>query len=58
VTTPIQLLDKPANSAELLCEACDHAMDGHDAIGRRYCRATMGGALTRGCICSTTTRSM
>jgi hypothetical protein len=53
VTTPINLLDKPAErSADLVCEACEHPNSAHDAIGHRYCRATMNGALARGCICS------
>ncbi len=33
------------------CDACRHDLDGHDAIGRRFCSATVAGALTRGCIC-------
>ena len=33
------------------CDVCPHQADNHDAIGRRFCRATLAGAITRGCIC-------
>jgi hypothetical protein len=33
------------------CDVCPHALSGHDAIGLRFCRATLNGAITRGCIC-------
>ncbi|MBM7808258.1 hypothetical protein JOD57_004095 [Geodermatophilus bullaregiensis] len=33
------------------CDACPHATSDHDAIGLRFCRATLTGAITRGCIC-------
>jgi hypothetical protein len=33
------------------CDVCPHAMSDHDAIGLRFCRATLNGAITRGCIC-------
>lgn len=36
----------------VLCEMCPHELDGHDALSRRFCRATAANALTRGCICS------
>jgi hypothetical protein len=36
----------------VLCEMCPHEMEGHDALSRRFCRATAAGALTRGCICT------
>lgn len=32
-------------------DVCPHAMSDHDAIGLRFCRATLNGAITRGCIC-------
>ncbi len=41
-----------ASAAAVLCEMCPHEMDGHDALSRRFCRATAAGALTRGCICT------
>ncbi len=34
-----------------LCDVCRHTEASHDAIGRRFCAATLNGALTRGCIC-------
>ena len=30
---------------------CGHAAADHDAIGSRFCEATLTGALVRGCIC-------
>ncbi|MGZ4607252.1 MAG: RGCVC family protein [Blastococcus sp.] len=33
------------------CDVCPHPLAGHDAIGLRYCRATLAGAFTRGCVC-------
>lgn len=34
-----------------LCDVCRHTEASHDAISRRFCAATLNGALTRGCIC-------
>ncbi|MEX5718625.1 RGCVC family protein [Geodermatophilus maliterrae] len=33
------------------CDVCPHGVSHHDAIGLRFCRATLVGAITRGCIC-------
>jgi hypothetical protein len=33
------------------CVACPHLRADHDAIGLRYCQATVTSALTRGCVC-------
>jgi hypothetical protein len=33
------------------CAVCDHDLDAHDVIGRRYCEATQAQALARVCIC-------
>ena len=33
------------------CPACPHPLVTHDAIGTRFCRATIARALPRGCIC-------
>ncbi len=33
------------------CVACPHPVADHDAIGLRFCRATLDSALARGCIC-------
>ena len=33
------------------CDVCAHPAAAHDVIGRRFCEATLLGALTRGCIC-------
>jgi hypothetical protein len=42
------VLDGPQALAQC---TCGHPMDVHDAIAARYCRATLAGALPRGCIC-------
>ena len=33
------------------CDVCPHAVSRHDAIGLRFCHATLTGAVARGCIC-------
>jgi len=33
------------------CSVCPHPVRAHDAIGTRFCAATMAGALARGCAC-------
>ena len=33
------------------CDVCQHSLACHDAIGLRFCRATVNGAITRGCVC-------
>ena len=33
------------------CPACPHLLVTHDAIGTRFCRATITRALPRGCTC-------
>lgn len=40
-----------STAAEDACPACTHPWGAHDAISRRYCEATIAGALTRGCAC-------
>jgi len=35
----------------LTCAVCPHAWDAHDAIGIRYCSATVTGGFSRGCVC-------
>lgn len=37
--------------AGALCAACPHPAAGHDTIGARFCAATIGSAMTRGCVC-------
>jgi hypothetical protein len=34
-----------------VCDVCPHPAAAHDAISRRFCDATLTGAITRGCIC-------
>jgi hypothetical protein len=33
------------------CSVCPHMWDAHDALGRRYCSASMASSRSRGCIC-------
>ena len=33
------------------CDVCPHPVAEHDALGLRFCRATLAGAFSRGCIC-------
>jgi hypothetical protein len=45
-------LDASSRSeSDPMCDACAHAASAHDAIGLRFCRATLVGAIPRGCIC-------
>ncbi len=45
-------LDSRVGSARRpVCLVCEHEMDGHDVISRRYCDASQTNALTRRCIC-------
>jgi hypothetical protein len=43
-------LEKAA-SDETACDVCPHPLSAHDVIGLRFCRATLHGAFTRGCVC-------
>ncbi|MHB8340902.1 MAG: RGCVC family protein [Mycobacteriales bacterium] len=42
--------EPPVNPEPGLC-ACGHLVDAHDGVASRYCRATLSGCLSRGCIC-------
>ena len=44
----------PQPQAAATCSACPHPVARHDALGLRYCRATLTGAGARGCICQAT----
>jgi hypothetical protein len=33
------------------CAVCAHAWDDHDVIAARYCKATVAGDFSRGCVC-------
>jgi hypothetical protein len=48
---PAPLVDVRPPQVGPSCDVCPHDVAGHDAIGLRFCRATVSGALTRGCIC-------
>ena len=41
----------PVPAAEPACAACPHPVVGHDAIGLRFCRATVDSGVPRGCVC-------
>ncbi len=54
--TPALLDDRAEDAATVAapaCAGCPHGIDAHDAIALRYCRATVAGALDRGCVCQT-----
>jgi hypothetical protein len=36
---------------EQACDVCPHPHASHDAIAARFCSATGGGAIVRGCVC-------
>ena len=38
-------------AADEACSVCAHPVRTHDAIGTRFCAATMAGAHFRGCVC-------
>jgi hypothetical protein len=44
-------IEVPVDVSSGQCAVCDHHLDAHDAIGRRYCEATQAQALARVCIC-------
>jgi hypothetical protein len=46
MTTPSH--GEPPSDASCLC---GHTADEHDSVALRYCKATVEGALTRGCMC-------
>jgi hypothetical protein len=39
------------NQVDEACAVCPHPAATHDSLGQRFCRATLAGAITRGCIC-------
>jgi hypothetical protein len=41
----------PQPDSQEHCPACAHLRDAHDAIGTRFCAATIAGELARGCAC-------
>jgi hypothetical protein len=44
----------PRPDAQAVCDVCPHPAAAHDVISRRFCSATLSGAITRGCICRAT----
>jgi hypothetical protein len=44
-------VDVSVDDAIARCAVCDHDLEAHDAIGRRFCEATQAQALSRTCIC-------
>jgi hypothetical protein len=49
---PVEAQRRPATATTgPSCAVCDHEVDQHDSISRRYCQATQAHALPRGCIC-------
>jgi hypothetical protein len=49
---PFPVLHTDGSVADGACAACPHPLTAHDAISRRFCRATEAQeAATRGCVC-------
>jgi hypothetical protein len=52
IIAPREVVSSSATVAvDEACDVCEHPRELHDAIGRRFCAATISNALTRGCIC-------
>ena len=51
MTAPTSLPAPAPTAPSPVCDVCAHPAAAHDVIGRRFCDATLQGALTRGCIC-------
>lgn len=51
-TPSVPVAQPPAQLSQPTCDVCPHPVARHDAISSRFCSATLHGALTRGCICS------
>jgi len=43
--------DTRRSSDDPRCDVCPHPAADHDAIGLRFCRATLAAAIDRGCAC-------
>ena len=55
----VERMQEPADSASQPldgadCAVCPHPVARHDAMGLRFCHATLKGAIARGCICRST----
>jgi hypothetical protein len=46
---PTEATQQPVNDPG--CDVCPHPIAHHDAIGLRFCRATLDSAIARGCVC-------
>jgi hypothetical protein len=52
ISTSTRIPSTPAAmAAGAECAACSHLLTDHDAIGSRFCRATVDGGISRGCVC-------
>jgi hypothetical protein len=59
LTSTVSRTDQPGRPSmptsqpgeDAMCSVCPHPVDGHDAIGLRFCRATATGGIDRGCVC-------
>jgi hypothetical protein len=49
-TSTDESTDTP-REAEDRCAACRHRWEAHDAIGVRFCAATLANGTERGCVC-------
>jgi hypothetical protein len=46
-----QLAESSVPSSDTVLCRCGHTFAEHDAIGTRFCAASAGGDLARGCVC-------
>ena len=51
---PHTIGESQAEHGDLLCVACGHLGQAHDATALRYCAATKASGAVRGCLCSLT----
>lgn len=49
------VIDVQDDPTDPMCSVCSHPQEAHDAIAARYCAATLGMAMPRGCICKVAT---
>ena len=50
-SAPAGMVAAAASGPGAGCAACAHLLTDHDAIGSRFCQATVDGDISRGCVC-------
>ena len=51
IDAPTAATASTSSATDGACAACPHDRDAHDAIGSRFCSATIAHGLSRGCVC-------